>query len=43
MATVAHFAATDVSSVVIAGAGHWVMEERPTDTVKAVRSFFDKK
>jgi pimeloyl-ACP methyl ester carboxylesterase len=43
MATVAHFAATDVRGVVIAGAGHWVMEERPTDTVKAVRSFLDKK
>jgi pimeloyl-ACP methyl ester carboxylesterase len=43
MATVAQFAATDVSGAVINGAGHWVMEERPADTVKAVRSFLDRK
>jgi pimeloyl-ACP methyl ester carboxylesterase len=43
MATVAQVAATNVSGVVIPGAGHWVMEERPADTVKAVRTFLDGK
>ncbi len=43
MATVARFAATDVTGTVIAGAGHWVMEEQPAATVKAVRSFLDRK
>ena len=43
MATVAQFAATDISGVVIAGAGHWLMEERPADTAKAVWSFLDRK
>lgn len=43
MATVARFAATDVTGTVIAGAGHWVMEEQPAATIKAVRSFLDRK
>lgn len=43
MATVARFAATDVTGTVIAGAGHWVMEEQPAATIKSVRSFLDRK
>lgn len=35
-------AATDVSEVVIPGAGHWLMEEAPEATVVAVRTFIDK-
>lgn len=32
-------AAVDVKEVVIAGAGHWLMEEAPTQTVQAIRGF----
>ena len=39
MAVVMRAAATDVHEVVIAGSGHWLMEERPDDTIAAVRSF----
>ena len=39
MAVVARAAATNVTGVVIAHAGHWVMEENPTDTVAAVTNF----
>jgi pimeloyl-ACP methyl ester carboxylesterase len=35
-------AATDVSEVVIPGAGHWLMEEAPQPTIAAVRAFIDK-
>jgi pimeloyl-ACP methyl ester carboxylesterase len=43
MATVAGFAATDVTGGVIQGAGHWLMEEQPVATVKAVRTFLDRR
>jgi pimeloyl-ACP methyl ester carboxylesterase len=39
MAVVAHAAASNVQGVIIPRAGHWVMEENPTDTVAAVTSF----
>jgi len=32
-------AADNVTEVVIAGAGHWLMEEAPTETAGAIRSF----
>jgi pimeloyl-ACP methyl ester carboxylesterase len=41
MATVAQAAATDVTGVVIPGSGHWLMEEQPAATVKAIRAFLD--
>ena len=34
-------AATDVTEVVIPGSGHWLMEEAPFETVKAVQSFLN--
>ncbi len=42
MATVMRFAANDVTQVVIPDAGHWLMEEQPAATVKAVRAFLDQ-
>lgn len=41
-AAVMRNAATDVVEVVIPDAGHWLMEESPELTVKAVRMFLDK-
>jgi len=35
--------ATDVTSVVIANSGHWLMEEQPTATIAAIRQFLEKK
>ncbi len=35
--------ATDVTEVVVPDAGHWLMEEQPAATVKAVRQFLDGK
>src|ERR1700681_790677 len=43
MAVVMRVAATDVKEVVIAGSGHWLMEEQPAATVAAVRAFLDKR
>ncbi len=40
-AVVMRNAATDVTEVVIPNAGHWLMEENPTATVKAIRQFLD--
>jgi len=37
------FVASDVTSVVIANSGHWLMEEQPAATVTAIRAFLDKK
>ena len=34
---------TNVEGGIIANSGHWVMEEQPDTTVKAVREFLDKK
>jgi len=41
MAFVMRFAADDVHQVVIADAGHWLMEEQPQATVAAIRTFLD--
>lgn len=32
-------AADKVTQVVIPGAGHWLMEEAPTQTIRAIRDF----
>ena len=42
-AVVMRNAASDVTEVVIPGAGHWLMEEDPAATIKAVREFLDGK
>ena len=42
-AVVMRNAATDVTEVVIGDAGHWLMEEQPAATMKAVRQFLDGK
>ena len=42
-AVVMRNAATDVTEVVIPDAGHWLMEEQPAATLKAVRQFLDGK
>ena len=36
-------AATNVTEVIIPGSGHWLMEEAPAETVKAVQGFLDGK
>jgi pimeloyl-ACP methyl ester carboxylesterase len=33
--------ATNVRESVIAGSGHWLMEERPRESVAAIRQFLD--
>lgn len=43
MADIMRFTATDVRPVVIADAGHWLMEEQPAATVKAIRTFLDER
>jgi pimeloyl-ACP methyl ester carboxylesterase len=40
-AVVMRNAASDVTEVVIPDAGHWLMEEQPAATVKAIRQFLD--
>ena len=35
--------ATDVTEIVIPASGHWLMEERPDDTIAAIRTFIDTK
>jgi pimeloyl-ACP methyl ester carboxylesterase len=35
-------AADKVTEVVIPGAGHWLMEEAPTQTIAAIRGFIEK-
>jgi pimeloyl-ACP methyl ester carboxylesterase len=42
-AVVMRNAATDVTELVIPDAGHWLMEEQPAATVKAIRQFLDGK
>jgi pimeloyl-ACP methyl ester carboxylesterase len=42
-AVVMRNAATDVTELVIPDAGHWLMEEQPAVTVKAIRQFLDTK
>lgn len=34
---------SNVEGGIIANSGHWIMEEQPTATVKAVSAFIDKK
>jgi len=41
MADVVRFTATQVQPLVIADAGHWIIEEQPAALVKAVRAFLD--
>jgi pimeloyl-ACP methyl ester carboxylesterase len=41
MADVMRFTATQVQPLVIADAGHWIIEEQPAALVKAVRTFLD--
>src|SRR3954454_9086673 len=42
MAVVMRAAATDVQECVIQRSGHWLMEEQPAETIKAVSAFLDK-
>jgi pimeloyl-ACP methyl ester carboxylesterase len=42
MAVVMRAAATDVQELVVAAAGHWLMEEQPAATVAAARAFLDR-
>jgi pimeloyl-ACP methyl ester carboxylesterase len=42
MAGVLRFVATDVTSVVIANSGHWLMEEQPATTIGAILAFLSK-
>ncbi|HEX8056263.1 MAG TPA: alpha/beta hydrolase [Novosphingobium sp.] len=39
MATIMRVAADNVQEVVIAGSGHWLMEEQPAPTIAAIRGF----
>jgi pimeloyl-ACP methyl ester carboxylesterase len=43
MAEVLRFVATNVTPLVIANSGHWLMEEQPAATVAAIRGFLDGK
>jgi pimeloyl-ACP methyl ester carboxylesterase len=42
-AEIMRFVATNVEGGIIAKSGHWVMEEQPQATVKAIRDFLDRK
>lgn len=42
-AVVMRNAATDVTEVVVANSGHWLMEEQPATTIASVRAFLEKK
>jgi pimeloyl-ACP methyl ester carboxylesterase len=42
MADELRFVATDVTSVVIANSGHWLMEEQPAATIAAISAFLGK-
>jgi len=33
--------ATNVREAVVTGSGHWLMEERPAETVAPIRKFLD--
>src|SRR5882762_10936592 len=35
--------ADDVAEVLIENSGHWLMDEKPADTIVAVRDFLDRK
>ncbi len=34
---------TNVEGDIIAGSGHWIMEEQPAQTVKIVKAFLDRR
>jgi Predicted hydrolases or acyltransferases (alpha/beta hydrolase superfamily) len=40
-AVIMRHVATDVREAVVAGSGHWLMEERPAETVALIRGFID--
>src|SRR3954447_16664582 len=40
-AVIMRHVATNVREAVIAGSGHWLMEERPAETVALIRNFLD--
>jgi pimeloyl-ACP methyl ester carboxylesterase/uncharacterized RmlC-like cupin family protein len=40
-AVIMRHVATNVHEAVVAGSGHWLMEERPTETVSLIRNFLD--
>jgi pimeloyl-ACP methyl ester carboxylesterase/quercetin dioxygenase-like cupin family protein len=40
-AVIMRHVATNVQEAVIAGSGHWLMEERPAETVRLLRQFLD--
>jgi pimeloyl-ACP methyl ester carboxylesterase len=40
-AVIMRHVATNVQEAVVAGSGHWLMEERPTETVALIRGFLD--
>jgi pimeloyl-ACP methyl ester carboxylesterase len=42
MATVMRAAATNVTEGIVPHAGHWVMEENPTDTIKLITDFLTR-
>jgi len=42
MAAVMQNAATDVKEAVVPGAGHWLMEEKPEETVALIRDFLNQ-
>lgn len=42
MADDLRFVAADVTSVVIANSGHWLMEEQPAATIAAIRAFLER-
>jgi pimeloyl-ACP methyl ester carboxylesterase len=41
-AEVLRFVASDVTGLVIADSGHWLMEEQPAATVAAIKAFLEK-
>src|SRR5260370_683562 len=43
VAIVMRNAADNVTEVLIANSGHWLMDEQPTATIAAVRNFLDRK
>ena len=40
-AVIIRHVATNVQEAVVVGSGHWLMEERPTETVALIRNFLD--
>ena len=40
-AVIMRHVATNVQEAVVVGSGHWLMEERPTETVALIRNFLD--